>query len=107
MPVSRTPKREDAKVKHLGKLVPLEIYLAADVVDGAGEKGHHIVFRPTGTKQFYRLLPAGAEAAMRPVAEWLNVQIEAAIAAQNPPKEVSPTEAMPPDMGLSFASEEK
>lgn len=104
MPVSRTPKREENKIKSLGKLVPIEIYVAADVVDAAGEKGHHIVFRPIGTKQFYRLLPVGSEAAMRPVAGWFNQQIEEALAqqkGQGTQEEVKTGDVAPPDFGTS------
>lgn len=102
MPVSKAPQREsgNAKVNTLGGLLPIEIYIARDVVDGAGEKSHHIVFRAVGTRQFFRLLPAGAEASMQQVAGWLNDQIEKAIAKKAPGVQAKAAEpALPPDMG--------
>lgn len=102
MPVSQTTRREDAKTKTLRLLLPAEVYIAVDVVDGTGEKSNHVIFRARGTKQFYRLLPPGAEKAMQPLQKWLNdlADAQAAKLSSDAPtqeeKEESP--AVPPDM---------
>lgn len=96
MPVSQSPAREDAKSKTLGALLPVEMYVAVDVVDAAGNKANHVIFRARGTKQFYRLLPEGAEKVMRPLAGWLNALVE---------RQLEPSdsgEAVPPDMGTTL-----
>jgi len=99
MPVSQTPKREEGTVKTLGQLLPVEIFVAVDVVDGAGEIGNHVIFRAKGTKRFFRLLPAGAEKVMQPLAGWLNDAVENALSKMYPsePKEEE-DESLPPDM---------
>ena len=104
MPVSRTQNREeDGKTKSLGALLPVEIYIAVDAVDGAGEKANHVVFRARGTKQFYRLLPKGAENMMAPLQGWLNKLIDDKVVklnASNPPTSGGEEEvASPSDMG--------
>jgi hypothetical protein len=70
------PVGEEQGIKVVGAVVPMEIFLAANVVDGAGEKMNRLVCRPKGTKQFYFLLPRGAEEAMKPVAGWLQELLE-------------------------------
>jgi hypothetical protein len=97
MPVSQPTQREDAKNKTLGRLLPVEMYIAVDVVDAAGNKATHIVFRGKGTKQFYRLLPVGAEKLMKPLADWLNKLIEDKL----DPSEPDAGDAVPPDMGTN------
>jgi len=96
MPVSQPVQREDTKSKTLGKLLPVELFIAVDVVDAAGNKANHVIFRGKGTKQFYRLLPEGAEKVMRPLAGWLNQLVE---------KQLEPADsgdAVPPDMGTKI-----
>jgi hypothetical protein len=99
MPVSQSPKREETKSKTLGMLLPAELYVAVDVVDAAGIKANHVVFRAKGTKQFYRLLPDGAEMQMRPLAGWLNKLIDTEIDKTSPVSQNSGVEAGPSDMG--------
>lgn len=67
---------KDEGVKSLGHLVPMELFLAANIVDGEGKKTNRIVCRPKGTKQFYMLLPKGTEANMRTVTAWLQEILE-------------------------------
>jgi|WetSurMetagenome_2_1015567.scaffolds.fasta_scaffold39007_5 hypothetical protein len=96
MPVSQSPAREETKSKTMAALLPVEMYVAVDVVDAAGNKANHVIFRARGTKQFYRLLPEGAEKLMRPLAGWLNALVE---------KELEPSDSgdvVPPDFGTTL-----
>jgi hypothetical protein len=66
----------DEGIRSVQKVVPMEFYLAAGVVDGEGKKSHRVIFRPKGTKQFYFLFPKGTEEAMKPTAQWLQDLLE-------------------------------
>ena len=66
-----------AEVKTLKHAVPVELYLAAGIVDGEGKVSNRLVFRSPGNPSFYFLFPQGTEKTMRPAAGWLQEQLEA------------------------------
>lgn len=76
---------KDEGVKTLGRLVPMELFLAANIVDGEGKTSNRIVCRPAGTKQFYMLFPKGTEANMRTVAPWLQEILEQRVEQEDAP----------------------
>lgn len=63
-------------VKHF---VPIDIFLAAGIVDGEGKTTNRIVFRAEGDKKFYFLFPQGTEETMKPAAGWLQELLEARV----------------------------
>lgn len=62
-------------VKQITDVAPTETF-AVGFVDGEGNKGTRIVFRIVGTRQFYFLLPKGAEKSMTTASEWFQKQLE-------------------------------
>ena len=70
------PTGKEEGIKEVGAVVPMEVFLAANIVDGNGDKSNRLVCRPKGTNQFYFLLPRGAEEAMKPTSGWLQDLLE-------------------------------
>lgn len=60
-------------VKHV---VPLEVFLAAGIVDGEGNSSNRVVFRARGDDRFYFMFPKGTEETMKPAAGWLQEKLE-------------------------------
>lgn len=73
MPVRNAPKFDlaEGNYKTVKKIVPVELFLAAGIVDGEGKQENRILLRAKGDDQFYFLFPKGTEAAMKPAAGWL------------------------------------
>lgn len=69
-------------VKTVHRVVPVELYLAAGVVDGEGKKENRIMMRFPGNSQFYFLFPKGTEAAMKPASGWLQELLEREVGAR-------------------------
>lgn len=66
-----------AEVKTVKRVVPVELFLAAGIIDGEGKASNRLVFRSPGNPSFYFLFPAGTEKNMKPAAGWLQEQLEA------------------------------
>ena len=66
-----------AEVKTVKRVVPVELFLAAGVVDGEGKSSNRLIFRAPGNPSFYFLFPPGTEKNMKPAAGWLQEQLEA------------------------------
>jgi hypothetical protein len=65
-----------AEVKTLKRLIPVELFLAAGIVDGEGKSANRLVFRAAGNPSFYFLFPTGTEKSMKPAAGWLQEKLE-------------------------------
>ncbi len=65
-----------AGVKTVKHVVPIEIFLAAGIVDGEGKVSNRVVFRSAGDERFYFMFLKGTEEAMKPAAGWLQEQLE-------------------------------
>jgi|WetSurSiteA1Bulk_404760.scaffolds.fasta_scaffold71860_2 hypothetical protein len=59
--------------KALKHLIPVEVFLAAGLVDGEGKEMNRLIIRPKGTptSSFRYLMPKGAEANMEVPAGWV------------------------------------
>lgn len=88
------PQTVEPKYKSVARLLPVELYVAVDVVDAAGNQDNLLIFRAKGTKQFFKLLPGNAEKQMKPLAGWLVKELEK---MADPVTESS--DSVPPDMG--------
>lgn len=77
------PDTSNDGVKLVHQVVPVNIFLAAGVVDGEGKKENRLMFRFSGNPQFYFLFPRGVEAAMKPAAGWLQELLEKALMPGN------------------------
>ena len=66
----------DSGFKSVQKVVPIDIFLAAGIVDGDGKKSNRVVFRAAGDTQFYFMYPKGTEELLKPAAGWLQEQLE-------------------------------
>ena len=81
-------------VKHLA---PVEVFLAAGVVDGEGNTSNRIVLKAEGDTQFYFMFPKGTEETMKPVAGWLQTQLEVALAGSKAVIPEDPVKDLPTD----------
>jgi hypothetical protein len=70
------PGQGNDGVKTLHSVVPVDIFLAAGLIEGDGKKSNRLIFRFKGTKQFYFLFPKGTEESMRPASGWLQDILE-------------------------------
>jgi hypothetical protein len=73
---SKTYAQTADEYKTVAKVVPVEFFLAAGIVDGEGKKSNRVLFRPVGTKKFYFLFAQGTEENMRTAAPWLQEAME-------------------------------
>ena len=65
-----------AEVKTVKHAMPVDIFLAAGIVDGEGRTSNRLVFKAKGSPNFYFLFPNGTEKGMKPAAGWLQDQLE-------------------------------
>lgn len=63
-------------VKTVKHIVPIEIFLAAGIIDGEGKVSNRVIFRSEGDERFYFMFPKGTEETMKPAAGWLQQQLE-------------------------------
>lgn len=68
-----------AEVKTVKHAMPVDVFLAAGIVDGEGKTSNRLVFKAKGNPQFYFLFPSGTEKSMKPAAGWLQDQLEAQV----------------------------
>jgi hypothetical protein len=62
--------------KSVKKVIPVDIFLAAGIIDGEGKKSNRLVLRVKGSEQFYFLFGKGVETNMKPTANWLQELLE-------------------------------
>lgn len=74
-------------VKTVKHLIPVEVYLAAGIVDGEGAEINRLLIRPKGApvSAFRFMMPKGAEANMEVPAGWVFDEIERKLAQENEP----------------------
>ena len=62
---------QEPNYKSVQKVIPVEFYMAAGMVDGNGKSANRILFKPVGGEDYYFLFPEKVEEAIRPAAKWL------------------------------------
>jgi hypothetical protein len=89
---------DNRALKSVGRVSPIEVYAAGDIVDGNGDRiPTRVVFRIKGTKKFFFLFAKGTEEDMRTPAPWLQKELERMIDGES-----GAGDAAPDDMNKSI-----